>query len=95
VPDNLFKARKKINIAQLKTAGYKFWDAIPFSESSQPLGDQWVKAGDTLLLEVPSAILPHAAIPDQNVLINPAHPDFAQLKIVRMDKFIYDPRLTS
>ena len=94
VPNDIFEAREKMDIAQLETAGYRFWDAIPFSESSQPVGDLWVKAGTSLLLDVPSAILPHAGIPDKNILINPAHADLPRLQITRTDKFIYDPRLT-
>ena len=45
---------------------------------SRSLGDNWLARRKSLLLKVPSAILPHVF----NVLINPQHPQAAHLKIV-------------
>jgi RES domain-containing protein len=96
VPDDVFAARMTMDIAHLKQAGgYPFWDAVPFALHAQPVGDQWVAAGASLLLELPSAVVPHAGVPDRNVLINPAHADFRRVKIVRTEKFIYDPRIVA
>jgi len=95
VPDDVFDARQTMDIGQLKAAGYPFWDAIPFAAHAQGVADNWVTAGTSLLLELPSAIVPHAGIPDQNVLINPAHADFHRIKIVRTERFIYDPRIAT
>lgn len=38
-------------------------------QTSRVYGDDWLDAGDSLLLKVPSALVPHAF----NYLINPAH----------------------
>lgn len=38
---------------------------------TQSVGDGWLDNGDTLLMRVPSVVLPHAF----NLLLNPAHAD--------------------
>jgi len=52
-------------------------------------GDQWLKSGRTALLRVPSVIVPAT----WNVLINPRHPDSAQIRVVRTISYSLDPRL--
>ena len=94
VPDAIFAAREILTIRNLKRKRLHFWDAIPFGTTAQVVGDRFVKQGKALLLQLPSAIAPHHDIPDVNYLVNPAHADFAQLKIKRRDRFIYDTRLT-
>jgi len=47
-----------------------------------------VAAGDTALLRVPSAIMPHAF----NLLINPAHPDAVRVSIQAATRHLLDPR---
>jgi RES domain-containing protein len=42
---------------------------------TQELGDGWVRAARTVALLVPSTIVPI----EQNVLLNPAHADFARI----------------
>jgi hypothetical protein len=42
---------------------------------------------------VPSAIVPLAGSPDQNVLINHTHPDFAAIRRVAAVSFALDARL--
>jgi len=93
VPASIFKARQMMTIDDLISAGCHFWDAVPFSEAAQGIGDQFFREKSALLLQVPTVIVPHRGIPDVNFLINPMHPDFALLKIVRREKFVYDPRL--
>jgi RES domain-containing protein len=53
------------------------------------LGDQWLARGNSLLLRVPSAIVPDAF----NVLINPRHPDSARMRIEKIQKVPLDLRL--
>ena len=60
---------------------------------SQKRGDEWHKGRSTLLLRVPSAIVPIANSPDVNVLINHGHPDAAGIRIVGQESFSLDPRL--
>ena len=52
-------------------------------------GDDWLHAGATALLRVPSAIVPEAA----NYLLNPAHPDAARIGIASALRAAFDPRL--
>jgi len=52
-------------------------------------GDGWLHLGATLLLRVPSAIVPEAA----NYLLNPAHPDAARITIASAIRAAFDPRL--
>ena len=55
------------------------------------LGDAWLAAGDYLTFTVPSVIVPQ----ERNVLINPSHPQMAQVKISSMQPFRFDPRLAT
>ena len=93
VPQQVFSARQIMTTADLRHAGLHFWDAVPASSNAQVIGDNFVKAGASLLLQLPSAIVAHQDVPDLNFLINPRHADFAKLAIVRREKFVYDPRL--
>jgi RES domain-containing protein len=52
-------------------------------------GDDWLRAGATALLRVPSAIVPEAA----NYLLNPAHPDAARIGVASAIRAAFDPRL--
>lgn len=56
---------------------------------TQTLGADWVASGRTLLLRVPSAVVPQ----EWNVLINPAHPDFPRLSVQPPHPFHFDPRM--
>jgi RES domain-containing protein len=65
------------------------WRRFPTPPANQAIGDQWVAQGRSLVLRVPSAIIPSAA----NFLINPLHPDFTRTVIERPERFAFDPRL--
>ena len=65
------------------------WRQDPVPASTQMLGDDWVTAGSSAVLRVPSAVVPQ----DSNYLLNPAHPDFARIVIHAAAKFTYDPRV--
>lgn len=56
---------------------------------TRDLGSKWLQQNSSLLLKVPSAIIPT----ESNYLINPLHPDFAQLQIQPPVPFPFDPRL--
>ncbi|RSF01453.1 RES family NAD+ phosphorylase [Achromobacter aegrifaciens] len=92
VPRAVHEARQALSLTQLHE-DYPFWDAVPFAEASQAVGDNWVQSGVSALLELPSAIVPYRGVPDCNFLINPAHPDAEHIVVVRRERFIYDPRL--
>jgi len=67
------------------------WRRFPSPPENQAIGDQWVAQGRSLILRVPSAIIPSAA----NFLINPSHPEFAKVVIGRPERFAFDRRLLS
>lgn len=52
-------------------------------------GDEWLAAGATVALVVPSALLPE----EQNVLLNPRHAAASRLRTVAARPFSFDPRL--
>lgn len=56
---------------------------------SRNIGDRWLQSNKTLLLEVPSAILPDVF----HTLINPIHPDAQFLKILAVQHVPLDARL--
>jgi RES domain-containing protein len=65
------------------------WRTFPASPALQRIGDAWIAAGTSLVLEVPSAIVEG----ESNYLINPTHPDLRRLRIGPPVRFRLDPRL--
>ncbi len=64
------------------------WDAPPAGRVSIAWGTAWAAAGTSLLAQVLSVIVPE----EHNLLINPLHPDAAQLRVTRLRRWLYDPR---
>jgi RES domain-containing protein len=52
-------------------------------------GDEWLRSRRTAILRVPSAIAPET----WNYLINPAHPESAGIRIVKVHRYVVDRRL--
>jgi len=67
----------------------KDWQHEPPPVSLQRLGDEWAKAGDSVILAVPSAIVPR----EMNLLLNPRHPDFSKVQIRPAIDITLDRRL--
>ena len=67
----------------------KDWRQEPPPPSLQLLGDNWVKSGASVILAVPSVVIPN----ELNYLINPKHAGFAKLKIENPTDFAFDQRL--
>jgi RES domain-containing protein len=65
------------------------WDAEPAGRVSISFGSQWAQSQRTALLLVPSVIVPE----ENNLLINPAHPDAKGIKARKVRKWLYDPRM--
>ena len=65
------------------------WRQFPHSPETQAFGAEWCRAQRSLALRVPSAVVPG----EFNFLLNPAHPDFAKVKIGKAEPFTFDPRL--
>ena len=67
----------------------KNWKEDPPPKSAARLGDAWVMSAPSLLLEVPSAVIPF----ENNYLLNPAHRSMGSLHIGDPQAFSFDPRL--
>ena len=59
------------------------------SVSTQRLGDRWLASRKSLLLKVPSVLIPET----WNVVVNPLHPEAALLKISAGYQHAFDLRL--
>ncbi len=55
------------------------------------LGDEWLAAREHLVCTMPSMIVPQ----ERNLTLNPVHPLMAKVKIVSIERFLFDPRLAS
>jgi len=58
-------------------------------ESLRRFGDEWIRAGQTMALSVPSAVIRG----EWNVLLNPAHGDFHKVKFGVPMPFDFDARM--
>jgi RES domain-containing protein len=67
----------------------KDWRTTPAPASLADLGTAWARGGATALLAVPSALVPR----ETNYLLNPAHPEFARLRMGRPEPFALGRRL--
>ena len=67
----------------------KDWQSFPHSNSTQMIGDKFLKEHKHLVFKVPSA----AVQGEFNFLINPRHKNFNQIKIVELEDFNFDERL--
>ncbi|VGO22495.1 RES family NAD+ phosphorylase [Pontiella sulfatireligans] len=65
------------------------WRKTPPGASTQGLGDAWVADNLSVVLEVPSVLIPG----ESNYLINPRHPNFGKLQVGAPEPFEFDPRL--
>ena len=52
-------------------------------------GGRWVEEARSAVLEVPSVVVPASSI----YVLNPAHPDFSQIRFLPSIPFKFDPRL--
>ncbi len=65
------------------------WHLVDHYNFTQKLGNDWLNAGSSAILKVPSAIIDL----EYNYLINPNHASFTNIKIVKVDQFTFDVRL--
>jgi len=84
IPIALWKSR-----VELDPAHHVGWDAEPPGKVSMDWGTAWIQGTTTLLARVPSVIVPE----EDNILINPQHPDVAKLAAVKVRKWTYDQRI--
>lgn len=67
----------------------KDWQTNPPNVDTRLLGDKWIKEKTSLVLAVPSAVIPN----EFNYLINPYHPDMGEMSIGEAQVFPFDARL--
>lgn len=84
VPDDVWAAREVLS--RPPAIG---WDAIPEGLVSRAAGSAWLISGRTALLAVPSVII----VEEDNVLIDPAHPDARRIIANKVRRFVYDHRV--
>ncbi len=65
------------------------WKSIPAIDDTKDIGTDWFREGKTLLLKVPTVVVPAGF----NYLINPSHKDFSKLSFSEPMEFIFDKRL--
>jgi RES domain-containing protein len=77
---------RQVQISELP----KNWRTMAAYPGLQELGSNWYMRLETLLLRVPSAVIPQ----EYNYLINVRHPDFAaKVQLVRREEYFWDDRL--
>lgn len=84
IPDELFERREQFDVTK---AG---WDAQPVGLLSVEFGSEWIRSNRSLILEVPSVVVPQ----ERNYLLNPQHPDMKGIVAMVLERFSYDRRLT-
>ena len=65
------------------------WNAEPPTFQTMQVGDEWIRAGKSVALAVPSVL----STSERNFLLNPRHPDFKRIKISQPVQYRFDSRL--
>jgi RES domain-containing protein len=84
VPDD---ALTTVTIEQLPRG----WDTLPAGPASKRFGDYWVQRRASLGLLLPSVV----ASEEKNLLLNPSHPRFQEIRIISKQRVMLDKRLYS
>lgn len=65
------------------------WRGVEANARTRKIGDGWVAGGQSAVLRIPSTVIPE----EDNLLINPDHPDMTQISVSAKTSFMLDPRL--
>lgn len=65
------------------------WDGAAIARATRELGERWARERRSVALSVPSVIVRQ----ERNLVLNPLHPEFAQLRVARPVRFRFDERL--
>ncbi|PSF35820.1 hypothetical protein C7H19_15460 [Aphanothece hegewaldii CCALA 016] len=93
--DNLLVAIRATLPATLKTERLTVdelpanWRDYPAPSILADLGDKWIRENRTAVLFVPSVVIPI----EENVLLNPEHPEFSLIEIGQPMPFSFDLRM--
>lgn len=77
--------KEKIGLNDLPVDWKEFYQMT----MTQALGEKWISTKRTAVMEVPSSIVEE----EVNYLINPKHPDFNLIKLIKTDPFVFDKRI--
>ena len=83
IPDEV--AVKEILLSSLPAN----WKDFENYRHTQDLGNRWLNSLESALLKVPSAIVQQ----ENNYLINPVHPYFKKIRIIKSELFKFDTRI--
>lgn len=72
-----------------QTALPSTWKDYPYTSEVQTIGDSWIQSGESLALQVPSALCPGSC----NYLVNPHHPSAGDIEPAGTQEFDMDMRL--
>jgi RES domain-containing protein len=64
------------------------WRSNPHSNTTQQIGDKFILEANSLVLQVPSAVVPG----DYNFLMNPKHSEIRKVQIINVESFEFDSR---
>jgi RES domain-containing protein len=65
------------------------WNLVPPGSASMDFGSTWAQENRSLVLRVPSALVPE----ESNVVLNPRHLEFASVTMTILRPFAYDDRM--
>jgi RES domain-containing protein len=65
---------------------WKEFYRMPFT---QAIGERWVEDNKTAVLQMPSSIIDG----ELNFLLNPSHPDFKHIRLIKTEPFLFDTRI--
>jgi len=83
IPDEL--EAERVELTELP----RDWNAVPDHPACVERGAAWARAARVPLLRVPSAIVPE----EENVLVNPRHPEARRVVVRSVRPFRFDSRL--
>jgi RES domain-containing protein len=86
IPNDIWTKAQSTSLASLPVG----WDAEPAGRTSIEFGTTWLRSRISALLVIPFVIVPE----EFNILVNPQHPDTAQITAAKVRKWLYDPQLT-
>jgi RES domain-containing protein len=65
------------------------WDRLPATNATRDVGDAWLETENSVVLRVPSVVLPHT----YNYVVNAAHPDRPALRVAEVAPLLLDNRV--
>ncbi|MEX0904883.1 MAG: RES family NAD+ phosphorylase [Balneolaceae bacterium] len=83
IPDSV--SRENLYTKQLRDN----WNLHSSYTYCQEIGNRWLDEKRSCILQVPSSIIAE----EQNILINPVHPEFGDIYIQSTGEFLFDNRL--